>query len=67
VGVHAGRPAGVGLLSLRERAEELGGSTSLTCPAVDGRGTRVRARLPLGAVGAPVAQAPATTATVGAP
>ena len=65
VGVDAGRPAGVGLLSLRERAEELGGSTSVTCPAVEGRGTRVRARLPLAAVGAPVAQA--TTATVGAP
>ena len=67
VGVDAGRPAGVGLLSLRERAEELGGSTSVTCPAVEGRGTRVRARLPLGAAGASVAQAPATTATVGAP
>jgi two-component system NarL family sensor kinase len=37
--------AGVGLRSIRERAEELGGRTEITCPA-DG-GTRVRAWLPL--------------------
>ena len=40
--------AGVGLLSLRERAEELGGRCEVSCPE-DG-GTRVRAWLPLGAV-----------------
>ncbi len=38
--------AGVGLLSLRERAEELGGRCEVTCPA--GGGTTVRAWLPLG-------------------
>ena len=38
--------AGVGLLSLRERAEELGGRCEVCCP--DGGGTRVRAWLPLG-------------------
>jgi signal transduction histidine kinase len=37
--------AGVGMLSLRERAAELGGSCTVTCPE-DG-GTLVRARLPL--------------------
>jgi signal transduction histidine kinase len=36
---------GVGLLSLRERAEELGGRSEVTCP--DGGGTVVRAWLPL--------------------
>lgn len=65
VGVDPARPAGVGLLSLRERAEELGGSTTLTCPAADGHGTRVLARLPMRAAGS---GAPAVTATpVGAP
>ena len=38
--------AGVGLLSLRERAEELGGQCEVSCPP--GGGTVVRARLPLG-------------------
>jgi signal transduction histidine kinase len=37
--------AGVGLRSIRERAEELGGRTEITCPP-DG-GTRVRAWLPM--------------------
>jgi two-component system, NarL family, sensor kinase len=37
--------AGVGLRSIRERAEELGGRTEITCPT-DG-GTRVRAWLPM--------------------
>ena len=44
-GIPSDAPAGVGLLSLRERAAELGG-TEVTCPA--GGGTAVRARLPLG-------------------
>jgi signal transduction histidine kinase len=38
--------AGVGLLSLRERAEELGGRCEVTCP--EGGGTTVRAELPYG-------------------
>lgn len=38
--------AGVGLLSLRERAEELGGRCEVTCP--QGGGTTVRALLPYG-------------------
>ena len=42
--------AGVGLLSLRERAEELGGRCEVVCP--DGGGTTVRAVLPYG-VGVP--------------
>ena len=37
--------AGVGLRSIRERAEELGGRTEITCPPTGG--TRVRAWLPL--------------------
>ena len=45
VGMPADRQAGVGLASLRERAAELGGSTTISCPP-DG-GTVVRARLPL--------------------
>ncbi|MEV8371603.1 sensor histidine kinase [Kribbella sp. NPDC056861] len=40
--------AGVGMLSLRERAAELGGESSVTCPAEGG--TVVRVRLPLYAV-----------------
>ena len=38
--------AGVGLLSLRERAEELGGRCEVVCPARGG--TTVRAVLPYG-------------------
>lgn len=37
--------AGVGLRSIRERAEELGGRTEITCPLTGG--TRVRAWLPM--------------------
>ena len=37
---------GVGLVSLRERAAELGGRSEVTCPP--GGGTVVRAWLPLG-------------------
>ncbi|MCO8273160.1 sensor histidine kinase [Actinoplanes sp. TRM 88003] len=46
VGIAAGTPSGVGLVSLRERAAELGGDCRIECP--DGRGTVVRARLPMG-------------------
>jgi signal transduction histidine kinase len=51
-GVGIGSPAGpgVGLSSMRERAEELGGSCTLT--SEDGVGTVVEARLPLPAVAA---------------
>ncbi|TWG95084.1 histidine kinase/DNA gyrase B/HSP90-like ATPase [Nocardioides sp. J9] len=45
VGIAPDRTAGVGLSSLRERAAELGGSTTITSPP-DG-GTVVSARLPL--------------------
>ena len=45
-GIGADVTAGVGLLSLRERAEELGGHCEVTCPPEGG--TVVRARLPLG-------------------
>ncbi|UQU66964.1 sensor histidine kinase [Couchioplanes caeruleus] len=45
-GIPAGTPSGVGLVSLRERAAELGGDCRIECP--DGGGTLVRARLPLG-------------------
>ncbi|GAA0810383.1 sensor histidine kinase [Spirilliplanes yamanashiensis] len=47
-GIPAGTASGVGLISLRERAAELGGDTRIECP--DERGTVVRARLPLAAV-----------------
>jgi signal transduction histidine kinase len=47
VGIAPGTPTGVGLVSLRERAAELGGDCRIECP--DGRGTLIRARLPLGA------------------
>ena len=45
-GIAADVTAGVGLLSLRERAEELGGRCEVSCP--EGGGTRVWAWLPLG-------------------
>jgi signal transduction histidine kinase len=46
-GVVTPRPDGVGLGSMRSRAEEIGGSFELA--ATEGRGTRVTARLPLDA------------------
>jgi signal transduction histidine kinase len=45
VGIAPGAPAGVGLVSLRERAAELGGRCSVTCPPTGG--TVVRAVLPV--------------------
>ncbi|MCE5292274.1 MAG: hypothetical protein LLG14_23980 [Nocardiaceae bacterium] len=45
IGIAADREAGVGLVSLRERAAELGGSVEITCPPAGG--TVVRATLPL--------------------
>ncbi|MEU7869351.1 sensor histidine kinase [Dactylosporangium sp. NPDC049140] len=44
-GIAPGTPSGVGLVSLRERAAELGGRCEIECPA--GGGTLVRAHLPL--------------------
>jgi signal transduction histidine kinase len=49
VGIARDRGAGVGLRSMRERADELGGACTVE-PGVGG-GTRVSARLPLGASG----------------
>jgi signal transduction histidine kinase len=46
VGLPRDHRAGVGIASMRERAEELGGTCEVAAP--DGRGTIVRARLPLG-------------------
>ncbi|MET7423238.1 sensor histidine kinase [Dactylosporangium sp. NPDC005555] len=45
-GIAPGTPSGVGLVSLRERAAELGGRCEIECPP--GGGTTVRATLPLG-------------------
>ena len=44
-GLAAGHPSGIGLTSMRERAEELGGSCQVT--GLTGGGTQVSARLPL--------------------
>jgi signal transduction histidine kinase len=44
-GIASDAQAGVGMVSLRERAAELGGRSSVTCP--DSGGTVVRAWLPL--------------------
>jgi signal transduction histidine kinase len=49
VGIGEDVQAGVGLLSVRERAAELGGSTDVSCPPSGG--TVVRAVLPLGGNG----------------
>jgi two-component system, NarL family, sensor kinase len=49
VGIAPDRTAGVGLRSIRERAEELGGRAEITCPPGDG--TRVRAWLPVSTQG----------------
>jgi signal transduction histidine kinase len=49
VGIDSDRQAGVGLVSLRERAAELGGRADITCP--DDGGTVVSARLPLRSTG----------------
>ncbi|WP_241834480.1 hypothetical protein [Pseudofrankia asymbiotica] len=45
VGIAPERQAGVGLVSLRERAAELGGHVEIACPPSGG--TAVRARLPV--------------------
>jgi two-component system NarL family sensor kinase len=47
-GIDPAVPAGVGLRSIRERAEELGGRTEIVCPAAGG--TRVRAWLPVSTI-----------------
>ena len=44
-GIDPAVTAGVGLRSIRERAEELGGRTEISCPSAGG--TRVRAWLPM--------------------
>jgi signal transduction histidine kinase len=49
IGIGEGVQAGVGLLSVRERAAELGGRTDVSCPPSGG--TVVRAVLPLGVDG----------------
>lgn len=46
IGIGEDVTAGVGTVSLRERAAELGGRCTVTCP--DGGGTRVHALLPAG-------------------
>jgi signal transduction histidine kinase len=49
-GIAPGAPAGVGLVSLRERAAELSGRCTVECPATGG--TVVRAVLPVDGGGA---------------
>ncbi|MEV4068077.1 sensor histidine kinase, partial [Nonomuraea dietziae] len=44
-GIDPDVPAGVGMLSLRERAAELGGDCQVSCPP--GAGTLIAARLPI--------------------
>lgn len=51
IGTQRPRADGIGLLSMRERAEEIGGT--LRCDAVAGKGTTVLARLPLSAPASP--------------
>jgi signal transduction histidine kinase len=69
-GIAAGTPAGVGTRSMRERAEELGGSLVVTDarPGAVVPGTRVRAELPLlpgrGRAALPAAAVPTTSAGV---
>jgi signal transduction histidine kinase len=62
IGVAADAAGGVGTQSMRERAEELGGSLERG-PATSGRGTRVRAVLPLRATTTGPVAAPATPRT----
>lgn len=50
-GIEPDRVAGVGLRSMRERAEELGGRAEVSCPPAGG--TRVRAWLPVTSGGNP--------------
>lgn len=50
-GIEPDRVAGVGLRSMRERAEELGGHAEVSCPP--GGGTHVRAWLPVTSGGEP--------------
>jgi signal transduction histidine kinase len=45
-GIPEQRTGGVGLLSMRERAAELGGMVAFAAGA-NGRGTRIEARLPI--------------------
>jgi signal transduction histidine kinase len=45
-GLAPGRVAGVGMVSMRERAEELGGRFAIG-PRPEGPGTRIEVRLPL--------------------
>jgi signal transduction histidine kinase len=61
-GIAPAAPAGVGLVSLRERARELGGACTVE-PGGE-RGTRVRATLPVAHPGRPAAQAGTTTEEV---
>lgn len=55
-GIAVGTPSGVGLISLRERAAELGGRCEISCPP--GGGTRVRAALPLGSAARALQEVP---------